>query len=169
MKTIFAVNKKKFLISFIIFVSLTIVTTVIVHKQMLPFAIKVEITELQKNNIGFCNIFIRNIMVCTIAMSGVFLLRVPAILILLFNSIVLGFILGINWASTGELLYFVRIIIPHAIFEISAISISCVLGFEGRKLLNKYNIKQIIRTILLVIILLFVAGIVECYISILFI
>lgn len=121
------------------------------------------------NKVTFSSILINNLIVCGIAILGVITFRLSSSLVLIGNSLVLGVVLGANFVATGRLLYFVLIVLPHAIFEIPAIIIACSIGFEGFSYFKKYTFKEKGLNCLLVIGLLVVAALVEVNISTLFI
>lgn len=165
MDKIFGFSIKRAVVIMVCFVGLAAVTTFITYYQLKPFAVKSELSELVVNDITFAGIFINNLIVSTVAVLGVFLFRIPSILVLLVNPIVLGFVLGSSWVSTNEIYYFISIIIPHSIFEIPALSIACAIGTEGGKIFGKYSKSSILRACGLIVILLLIAAFVECNIS----
>ena len=103
------------------------------REQLKPFAIHSDLSELEREDISFFDILTNNIIVCTFAMLGVYLFRIPALLVYIVNPVVLGFILAANWVSTGEIFYFVNMLIPHSIFEIPAIVMACSFGIKGKQ------------------------------------
>lgn len=166
MDKIFGFSIKRAVVIMVCFIGLVTVTTFITYYQLKPFAVKSELSELVVNDITFTGIFMNNLIVSTVAVLGVFLFRISSILVLVVNSIVLGFVLGGNWVSTNEIYYFIRILIPHSIFEIPALSIACAMGMEGKKIFSKYSKSSILRACGLIIILLLIAAFVECNISV---
>ncbi|SJZ40303.1 stage II sporulation protein M [Garciella nitratireducens] len=125
--------------------------------------------QLVINKIYFSEIIIRNLTVCVIAILGIITFKISSILVLIINAVILSFILSANYVTTGELWYFIRIVIPHAIFEIPAIVISSSIGFEGFSYFKDYSFKEKISNLFLIIGLLIVAAFVEVNISTLFV
>lgn len=166
MDKIFGFSNKRAIINICIFVGLTVASTLITYWQLKPFAVRTDISQLVHNEITFMGILTNNLIVCTLAVAGIILFKVPSILVLVINPIVLGFVLGVNWVSTEQVAYFLKILIAHAIFEIPAISISCAIGMEGKEFIRKYNRASIARAGGLVIVLLMAAAFVECNVSV---
>lgn len=166
MDKIFGFSIKRAVVIMVCFIGLAAATTFITYYQLKPFAVKSEISELIVNDVTLAGIFINNLIVSTVAVLGVFLFRIPSILVLLVNPMVLGFVLGSNWVSTNEIYYFIKILIPHSVFEIPALSIACAMGTEGRKIFSKYSKSSILRGGGLIVILLLIAAFVECNISV---
>lgn len=121
--------------------------------------------ELIVERVHYLPILKNNLIVCGIAILGVFTFRISNVLVVVANALFLGVILGANFATTGELIYFLKIVIPHAIFELPAILLSCSIGFEGFSFFKKYTNKEKLLDILFIIILLVLAAFVEVNIS----
>ena len=156
---------KKIFLMIALFVILTMIATLFFKGQLNEFAIHSDLYEWEKKNLSFFDVFRNNIVVCFVALSGIFLFRIPAFLVYFINPIMLGLILAANWVSTGVLLYFIRIIIPHSIFEIPAIVLSCSLGMQGKK--GRQDIKKNTGVIYIgvIIILLVIAAFIETTVS----
>lgn len=159
-----AINKKKFIINNIIFIGLTFIFIILTYSKL---ETSIQNSELIYQNVSFFGILSKNLMVCIIAILGIYTFKISAFIILIVNPIVLGSLLGINWLTTNELIYFLKILIPHGIIEIPALCLACTIGMEGRSFLKKYTLKQIIATFMLLIIMLILAAWVETYISVL--
>ena len=113
------------------------------------------------NEITFVQIFKNNIIVCACAMLGSILWKIPSRLVLVINPVYLGFIIGGNWAVTGKLLFFLKFVILHGIFEIFAIVLACSLGNKGKKLFKEYSAYEIFMNGILITIVLGIAAFVE--------
>ena len=105
MDKILGFSIKRSVVIMVCFIGITVATTFISYYQLKPFAIKSELSELIVNDVTFIGIFINNLIVSTVAILGVFLFRIPSILVILVNSVVLGFVLGSNWVSTNEICF----------------------------------------------------------------
>lgn len=121
--------------------------------------------ELIRNNITFSKVFFNNLIVCTIAIFGILTFRISSGVVLIFNSLYLGIVIGANYSTTGQLWYFMKFLIPHGIFEIPAIILACSIGFEGLKFFKKYTLRQKLYNIILIICLLTIAAFIEVNIS----
>lgn len=121
--------------------------------------------DLIVNNVYFLEIFKKNFLVCAIAILGIVTFRISNVIVLIANGLFLGIIIGANFATTGELVYFLRILIPHAIFELPAIILSCTVGMEGFSFLKRYTNKEKIINLTLITGLLIIAAFVEVNIS----
>lgn len=153
---------KKSLFLIFIFVSLATIFTFAFKIIFDSVAVHSSIDELIKNDVNFWEIWKNNCLVCAVAIMGIFCYKIPTICVYFFNAFTLGFVLGINWAVTGEIIYFLKILIPHGIFEIPAIVISCALGFTSKEKIEK---KKFVETCAIVYILITIAAIVECFVS----
>ncbi|WP_092870301.1 stage II sporulation protein M [Acetitomaculum ruminis] len=132
----------------------------------MPFVIQSNLSDFEMQKVYFLKIFTNNILVCVFAISGLFLFRIPAFLVYLINPLVLGFILALNWVSTGELIYFLYILLPHSVFEIPAIVMSCSLGMKGKRDRREIKQKIFLFELLLITMLLIIAAIIESTVSI---
>lgn len=166
MDKVFSFSNKRVIVFICTFIVITVLSMLITYWQLKPFAIKTDISQLENNDITVAGIFINNIIVSAIAVAGVILCRVPSIAVLIINPIVLGFALGVNWLCTNQILYFMKILIPHAIFEVPALSIACAIGTEGRMFTKKYSKVSMARAAGLIATLLMIAAFVECNISV---
>lgn len=155
----------RFLIMIAVFVILTTLSTFFFKYQLEPFAVRSNLNELERGSLSFTKILFNNIIVCIFAITGLFLIRIPAIVVFLINPMVLGFILAANWVSTGEIFYFIKMLIPHSIFEIPAIVLSCSIGIKGKAALAKLKEGKLSIDLVTIIILLIIAATVESTIS----
>lgn len=161
-----SIRIKEVIVMLFVFIVLTSFSTLFFKGQLEPFAVHSDLSELEKEKIGFISILSRNTIVCAIAISGVFLLGIPSILVFVVNPIVVGFVLAANWVSTGELFYFVRILIPHSLFEVPAIVISCSIGLNCRKGRNVFKEGMMWGNAMVILILLIVAAFIESTVSV---
>lgn len=149
----------------IMFMVMVIASTVFFKEQMEPFVIHSDLSELEVKQVNFRNVLLNNIVVCAIAISGIYLFRIPSFLVYIVNPIALGFVLAANWVSTGEIIYFVRMLIPHSIFEVPAIVIACSMGIRGKKGRENFKDGALMVNVIVILILLIVAAVIECTIS----
>lgn len=154
--------KKSFIIFFISFF-ISLIATYLIIKLSNPDISSLE--NLIINKLSVKDILINNLIVCAVASLGIFTFRITPYLVLVINGLALGFIIGGNYAYTDQLWYFIKIVIPHSIFELPAIFISCSIGLEGFSYLKKYTTKDKVYAILLITSLLIVASFVEVNIS----
>ncbi|MEB3749166.1 stage II sporulation protein M [Geobacillus icigianus] len=113
--------------------------------------------------------FSTNIIICTFMFLGVFTLSITTIPLAVYNGIVIGNSLGVAVTHSLKLSKILLAILPHGIFEIPAIIISISVGLQG---INFYKIsckKEYLRYLGkmygVVFILLFLASLVESYVS----
>jgi stage II sporulation protein M len=126
---------------------------------------KSNTNQLIIEDVYYIDILKKNLIVCTIAVLGIFTFRVSSVLVVLANALVLGMVFGGNFATTGELIYFLKILIPHGVFELPAIILSCSIGLEGISFLKRSTIKEKISKFILIILLLVIVAFVEVNIS----
>lgn len=157
--------KKNFIICIIVFITLFVISTILIHHICLPYSTHQQAELIERNEVSYFEILITNIVVCTLAVSGLIFFKVPSWIILIINPIFLGFVLGANWADTGEISYFLRFVIPHSFLEIPAITFSCALGMTGKKGRKSIPVKKILLYFLCVLIVLIISAFIETYIS----
>lgn len=159
-------NKKKIITSSIIFFILFIIGLTTSYN----YALSIGTTDVPGGHSfmedpTFFKILRNNITVCTIGYLGILCFGISSIIVLGYNGFLLGIILGVSFAVTGQYWYYIKILIPHTIFELPAIILSCSTGLEGFKFFKKYNLKSIITDILIILILLIIAAFIEVNIS----
>lgn len=154
---------KKSLIIFLLFLFLSFIATYFLIKMSNPNIDSVD--NLYVNKITFIGILTNNMLVCGFSLLGVFTFGITSFIVLVVNGISLGFIIGANYAYTNHLWYFIRIIIPHIIFELPAILISCSIGLEGISFLKKTTLKEKLIYVFLILILLIIAAFIEVNVS----
>lgn len=135
----------------------------------------------EDGSIDFVTLWLNNLFVCvkTIGMGLMPVIYLP-ILVLFSNATVMGTVLGLAAAESGYSLMDVVLysILPHGIFEITALCLTFGLGFylcrfmtrrlfgrgDGRTLLEVMN--SLAKAYVLVVIpLLTVAALIECYVT----
>lgn len=94
------------------------------------------------------------------------LFRIPTLMVYIVNPIMLGFILASNWVSTGEILYFARILIPHSIFEVPAIVMACSMGIKGKAGRADFKEGRLLANSTFIFIFLIIAATIESTISV---
>lgn len=154
---------KKYLRLLITFVLLVMICTVFFKcffEEKVSFC---SVNELENNKVEFSDILKNNLLVCSIAIIGIFSYKIPTICVYFFNAFTLGFVLGLNWAVTGEIVYFLRILIPHGMFEIPAIVMACELGFMKKRHIEK---NVFLKKIVLIYSLIVIAAILESFVSV---
>jgi stage II sporulation protein M len=121
-------------------------------------------------------IFLNNYRVCALLLfAGMFIL--PAVFILFVNGFAMGFVMKMLEIKNHDLLFLIKGIVPHGVFELPAIFISAVIGIRiGLSYLtpdNKKRIKNVNQAIkeavlinfLVVLPLLIIAALVEVFVS----
>ncbi|MDN4638059.1 MULTISPECIES: stage II sporulation protein M [Bacillus] len=115
------------------------------------------------------DLFVNNITVCLFLISGVFLFSIPTVFLLLLNGFFLGIgvkslmMLGLNGTNL-----FMKLL-PHGILEIPAFLLSASIGFLGLTFYfnsPKKYLKKILKPLILVVILVFMAAIIEGFITV---
>lgn len=141
--------------------------------------------EVSKNEINFISnsasafdILKNNLQACGILFTGIFLLGISTLISLLMNGVLLGSTLKASsfYLSTFEL--FSRGV-PHGILELPGIILMGAVGFQtlriiidlikGKKLLIKKELYKTLTLSILSIFCVFIAALIEGYITVLFI
>jgi len=131
----------------------------------------------------YSKIFLHNLSVCAIMTFGGIVFAVPPVFILLMNGIPLGIVLS---RSEKPLLVFVGSILPHGIFELPATflagALGILLGIDALKLISSWmkgngeastrillsDLRKILTSFLLVVLLLMVAAAIETFLFIVY-
>lgn len=114
-------------------------------------------------------LFTNNVIICLVLISGIFMFGLPTIFLLLFN----GFFLGVGVKSLiliglDRTEIFLKLF-PHGILEIPALLLSASVGFLGITFYfypKKKYLKTMFKLMILVVFLVFVAAIIEGFITV---
>ncbi|MFT8470232.1 MAG: stage II sporulation protein M [Oenococcus sp.] len=168
---VFLIKKKPLLTACTIFAASFVVTAILLTLFLnyqhaatnLPIDLKSQIKDFT-----FVQILFKNLIVALILVSGFFLIKIPTILALIVNAAVLAFILAANIYTTGAWLYFILLVSIHGVTELAALFIAANIGFQKINLAKKQQRKQLVNTMLLIVVLLALAAILETCVTPLF-
>ncbi|PHA07908.1 stage II sporulation protein M [Bacillus toyonensis] len=126
--------------------------------------------DYYKNNEGFSgviSIFMNNIKIDILVISGIFLLCLPTILLLFMNGFWIGATIKASLSSGLSIKYIILSILPHGILEIPILILAAYIGMQGIYFYQSKNkdYKKIVRIIILTIVLGFIASMIEVYIT----
>ncbi len=167
-KFILSKNIKIQVVSLVLTITIFLLSSIVGYSIDLGFE-QEEFTATTKE------IFLNNTTLCLYLILGMFTFGIMSFILLVINGIYLGSALNYYVENNGfeQMLYK---FLPHAIFELPAIILSASIGFylivfviekgSGRNNMPaKFYLGHIMKTIVLIIVLLFIAAFMESYIS----
>lgn len=111
---------------------------------------------------GFMLIWLKNVIACGIvALTSGYLRGLPIVLFIAVNATVMGAVIAVAGASWALVPY----LVPHGVFELAAIAISLGMGWHIWRKHERVTRAHVRRFAVVVVPLLFVAGLVEAYVT----
>ncbi len=174
---------KYFVLIAVIIFAISIACGNIFNELFKPLAMKIIKNMIQSapaKETGM-SFFINNIKVMILLCLGGITFSIPSLIVLFVNGLLIGYVSALVPTNS-----FLLLILPHGIFELSAVVLSCSAGlmltYVIVKLItgiissfvtvheewieSKIIIKDIIVTMIIVIILTLIAGFIEAYITV---
>lgn len=121
---------------------------------------------------SFFSLFLNNVLHCIVCAFGCGILSIP---MLIFDAGSIGVIGAAFKLFGGSFSQYLLLLLPHCIFEIPALLISCACGLKLFSLLRKYisgekdsakqEIIKILKTLIIVGVLVLIAAVVEAFIT----
>lgn len=121
---------------------------------------------------NFFSLFFNNLLHCVVCAFGCGILSLP---MLMFDAGSIGVIGAAFKVFGGSFSQYILLLLPHCIFEIPALLISCACGLKLFSLLRKYisgqkddakqEIIKILKSLIIVGILVLIAALVEAFIT----
>ncbi|MDZ5495170.1 stage II sporulation protein M [Lacticaseibacillus casei] len=112
--------------------------------------------------------YVKNIFVSLLLISGFFLYKVSTVIVLLANAVSISFLLTLNIYTTGEVWYFLGLISIHGLVELGALMIAANIGFQRINLKTRTQRLALRNTIVLILILLIISASLETFVTPLF-
>lgn len=160
----FKINKKIFLCTLVIY-TIGIGTGI----YIIPIESKEFIIQ-EKSEASISEVikyFKHNILICLIAMSGIFIFSIPTLILLFINGVIVGAAIHFSVISNMDVNNIFLSLLPHGVFEIPGFLISSYIGMLGLKFYfeTKRNNIYLLKLVALSFVLIMLAAIAETYIS----
>ncbi len=185
-KEAFVENKKIFLILILLFTIGFLIGSIVaddIAPVLMP-VLKEAILEEDVTSIDAFNIMFHNLNTAIITIAASVIFGIYAIISIITNGFVLGFMAGYTVKSVNALILYLVLIVPHGIIEIPALFCSCASGillflFIFRTIKDKINhysfynafknnrnaLKHMLILMIIAIVLFVIAALIEGFIT----